>query len=575
MAAPQNKRALPTKVAAMKARKRQRLDGSEVAKTEIHAKPAPVKNIRLEDLNWKEVDMPDRMDDFEGFFGLEEIDDVDIVKEDGKISYRATNKNATTPSEETEDAEKSDDGEMEIEGDADEWGGFEDDADIISTGSGQKLEASASEPDPSLTKKQVAKLAKDQAKADKKKADKKLRKTTKAQDDKALSFSAIGDLLDDAETGGVDISAWQPLKLSADTLSSLSSMKFAKPTPIQEAAIPEILAGHDVVGKASTGSGKTLAFGIPILERFLELQSSRKLVKKDVTDEEKARTPALALILSPTRELAHQISADLTKLCAGITGRGPAIATLTGGLSILKQQRLLQTADIVIGTPGRLWEVISGGHGILKWLRQINFLVIDEADRLLSQGHFKEVEEILGVLDQKEQIQGEEEGSDDGPLLDGQARERQTLVFSATFGKDLQQKLAGKQRFGAGLMDKKESMEYLLKKLNFREEKPKFVDVNPVKQMASGLKEGMVECGGTEKVCVRGPLSWLFLTVHRICIFTLSCYCMRMHVHWCFVILYLPSAASPRSYSSSGCPSYHFIRRWPKRRVFDPSSVSH
>ena len=75
---------------------------------------------------------------------------------------------------------------------------------------------------------------------------------------------------------------------------------------------------------------------------------------------------------------------------------------------------------------------------------------------------------------------------------------RQTLVFSATFAKGLQQKLAGKGKYG--LMDDKESMEYLLKKLNFREEKPKFVDVNPISQMAEGLKEGMVECAGTEKV---------------------------------------------------------------------------
>ncbi|TIA45506.1 P-loop containing nucleoside triphosphate hydrolase protein, partial [Aureobasidium pullulans] len=118
---------------------------------------------------------------------------------------------------------------------------------------------------------------------------------------------------------------------------------------------------------------------------------------------------------------------------------------------------------------------------------------------LLSQGHFKELEEIINVLDRKDDFKAEEhEDEDEAPEVVEEV-ERQTLVFSATFHKGLQHKLAGKAKPGAGLMDKKESMEYLLKKLNFREEKPKFVDVNPISQMASGLKEGMVECGGTEK----------------------------------------------------------------------------
>ncbi len=86
-------------------------------------------------------------------------------------------------------------------------------------------------------------------------------------------------------------------------------------------------------------------------------------------------------------------------------------------------------------------------------------------------------------------------------MEDGEERSlspRQTLVFSATFNKGLQQKLAGKGRFD--LMNETQSLEYLLKRLNFREEQPKFIDVNPVSQMAEGLKEGLVECGAMEKV---------------------------------------------------------------------------
>lgn len=310
------------------------------------------------------------------------------------------------------------------------------------------------------------------------------------------------------------VSAWQPLELNSQTLSSLSRLKFSSPTPIQVCAIPEILNGHDVIGKAVTGSGKTLAYGIPILEHFLKtraleaLQIANSKVKKQ-------RYPPLALILSPTRELAHQISSHLNDLCSDSLMMGPSIVTVTGGLSLQKQERLLANADIIIGTPGRLWEVIRGGHGLKKWLRITKYLVIDEADRLLSEGHFREVEEILNALDriddgdENSHENGDEDGAEAGQdrHVGGEAdQERQTLVFSATFQKDLQQKLAGKSKAGGELMGKQESMEYLLRKLNFREEKPKFVDVNPISQMASTLKEGIVECAGLEKVSEIFPL---------------------------------------------------------------------
>lgn len=491
----------------MKARKRQKLDGSGASVDKVVAPKAAPKNVRLDDLNWKEVQMPDRMDDFEGFFGLEEIDDVDVVKEEGKVSYRASGENVTKAEAPTTESEQSvDSAKADEEVDDEEWGGFGDE--VVG-----ETEPAIETVDIPESKKDAQKKEKKDVKAEKKKAEKKEKKekngkaeknTVKPQNEKAMSFTAIGDMLDDVE--GADITEWRPLNLSDETLGALSKLQFSKPTPIQTASIPEILDGHDVIGKASTGSGKTLAFGIPILERFLELRSEHQSAKKETTDEEdKARTPALALILSPTRELAHQISTHLTELCSGLAVKGPSIATVTGGLSVLKQQRLLKTADIVIGTPGRLWEVISGGHGILNWLRGVQFLVIDEADRLLSQGHFKEVEEILNVLEQKDNVPGttqeDEAEAEEAPEIVGEERQRQTLVFSATFAKDLQQKLASKQKPGSGMMDQKESMEYLLKKLNFREEKPKFVDVNPINQMAKNLKEGMVECGGLEKVC--------------------------------------------------------------------------
>ena len=207
----------------------------------------------------------------------------------------------------------------------------------------------------------------------------------------------------------------------------------------------------------------------------------------------------MALVLSPTRELAHQLSAHLVDLCSDPGSVQLSIATVTGGLSVHKQQRQIAHAQIIIGTPGRLWEVISGSQDLIDSLRKIKFLVVDEADRLLSDGHFQEVEEILNILNRTDEATNDE---DEGqPETIDWNQQRQTLVFSATFQRDLQQKLTGKGKpMGGDLMGKRESLEYLLKKLNFREEKPKFVDVNPVTPMASGLKEGIVECAGTDKV---------------------------------------------------------------------------
>lgn len=279
-------------------------------------------------------------------------------------------------------------------------------------------------------------------------------------------------------------------------MTSLAKLNFARPTPIQSAAIPQILAGHDVIGKASTGSGKTLAFGIPILEHYLSIHAIKKemLLSKDG----KQRFPPVALILSPTRELAHQISAHLIDLCSNINVSGPRIATVTGGLSSHKQQRLLTDVDIIVGTPGRLWETISGDPQLSRSLKKLKFLVVDEADRLLHDGHFKEVEEIINSLDREDESSGKADL--ETFATDGAQDQRQTLVFSATFQKELQYKLLGKSKSSSGSqMDTQESLSYLVQKLHFRHPPPKFIDVNSVSQMATHLREGILECSGAEK----------------------------------------------------------------------------
>ncbi|KAI9834060.1 MAG: hypothetical protein M1819_003345 [Sarea resinae] len=463
-------------------------------KTRAHA-------VSLDDLDWKEVSMPDRLEDMEGFFGLEEIDGVEVVKtgEGAKVEYRTGGgtKRKVGEAEEQEPRKAEDGGEgVSARGEdgqdaEDEWGGFDDDDDQVSTSKNDQV----AEEQPS-TKVKKAK--------DKKKQKEKNKSETTTSD---LS-NAFASLVDEGGEEDADVSAWEALALSEETLLALSKLKFSAPTPIQASAIPEILAGHDVVGKASTGSGKTLAFGIPILEHYLRFHCGRYTASKPV-QQKKAATideradPPVALILSPTRELAHQLSAHITALCSNAGPETPSVATLTGGLSIQKQQRILARSDIIIGTPGRLWEIISAGHGVIKWLKRTKFLVVDEADRLLNEGHFKEVEEILNILERKEADDEHDVAEDDESGSDkATSAARQTLVFSATFHKDLQQKLTGKARPSStpSASSSSENMAYLLRKLAFNPSaKPKFIDMNPASQMADRLQEGVVECAATEK----------------------------------------------------------------------------
>ncbi|KAJ5669768.1 ATP-dependent RNA helicase mak5 [Penicillium macrosclerotiorum] len=499
------KRGRDSKAQALESKKRQKASKPDQASDEN----AWDGVASIDDLNWKEVALPDRLEDAGGFFGLEEIDGVDVVRSTsgGEVRFKAKagkpKKSILKPPSEDDDGE--------------EWSGFSD-GESTEKSTAPAADAANGEEAMEDKKSKDKKGTKEPKKKEKKQKETKPKESQSVEDPNlkiGLSFAALDK---DDEDDGVDVSAWDTLGLSPEIMLSLSKLKFGTPTTVQKACIPAILEGHDVVGKASTGSGKTLAFGIPILEHYLE-QRGRK--EKQT---EKSKPGPTALILSPTRELAHQLGKHIGELTANAPDTDARIALLTGGLSIQKQQRQLANADIVIGTPGRIWEILSTGTGLIRKMQGIQFLVVDEADRLLSEGHFKEVEEILGALDRKEQgdfPDMDEEESKEEPTA------RQTLVFSATFHRDLQQKLAGKGRWtGGDLMDKKESMEYLLKKLNFREEKPKFIDVNPVQQMAEGLKEGIVECPAMEKDLYLYSLL-LYHPKHRTLVFTNSISAVR------------------------------------------------
>ena len=185
------------------------------------------------------------------------------------------------------------------------------------------------------------------------------------------------------------------LGLSPTILQAISERGYTTPTPIQTAAIPEILRGNDVLAAAQTGSGKTAAFALPLLQLIQENPS------------EKPRRPK-ALILVPTRELAQQ-TAESIRTLSQTTPQPLKIAALFGGVSINPQMMDLRGGvDIAVATPGRLLDLIE--HNALS-IATISSLVLDEADRLLDMGFADEIGRILALL----------------------PKQRQNLFFSATF----------------------------------------------------------------------------------------------------------------------------------------------
>lgn len=182
--------------------------------------------------------------------------------------------------------------------------------------------------------------------------------------------------------------SFHSLGLSEARVRHLEKLEFVAPTPIQAQAIPHLLSGRDVVGQAQTGTGKTAAFSLPILDRIDVKMSAVQ-----------------ALILTPTRELALQVGQAIRGFN---DDRRLKIVTIYGGQSIEQQiQRLQRGAQIVVGTPGRVLDLLTRGD--LK-LDKLSWLVLDEADEMLNMGFIQDVEKILHQV----------------PV------ERQTAFFSAT-----------------------------------------------------------------------------------------------------------------------------------------------
>ena len=189
--------------------------------------------------------------------------------------------------------------------------------------------------------------------------------------------------------------------LAPEILRAVKDQGYTTPTPIQEQAIPVVLTGRDVMGAAQTGTGKTASFSLPILQRLLPSAS---------TSASPARHPVRALILTPTRELADQVAANVRSYAVHTPLRS---AVVFGGVDMNPQSdELRRGVEILIATPGRLLDHVQQKTTNLG---QVQMLVLDEADRMLDMGFLPDLQRILNLL----------------------PKDRQTLLFSATFSPEI------------------------------------------------------------------------------------------------------------------------------------------
>ena len=203
-----------------------------------------------------------------------------------------------------------------------------------------------------------------------------------------------------APTSTASSNPFADLGLTELLLRALAAEGYSVPTPIQSRAVPPILAGRDLIGCAQTGTGKTAAFALPLIERMLA--TPRRAAPK------RCRT----LVLAPTRELASQI---LEGFKAYGRFANLSAAVIYGGVSQRPQATALQRGvDVLVATPGRLLDLI--GQRLVD-LRAVEFLVLDEADRMLDMGFIQPIRKIIGML----------------------PTDRQTLLFSATVSAEVRE----------------------------------------------------------------------------------------------------------------------------------------
>src|SRR3954464_1617163 len=191
------------------------------------------------------------------------------------------------------------------------------------------------------------------------------------------------------------------LPLDAKLIRAVADQGYAFMTPIQAKAIPLVLEGRDVMGAAQTGTGKTAAFSIPLLQ---------KMMRHETASVSPARHPVRALVLAPTRELADQVAQNIKAYAKHSNLR---VAVVYGGIDMKPQTLELKAGvEVLVATPGRLLDHIEAKNCVLN---QVEYVVLDEADRMLDIGFLPDLQRILAYL----------------------PKQRQTLLFSATFSPEL------------------------------------------------------------------------------------------------------------------------------------------
>ncbi|MDH3761609.1 MAG: DEAD/DEAH box helicase [Gammaproteobacteria bacterium] len=193
--------------------------------------------------------------------------------------------------------------------------------------------------------------------------------------------------------------SFESLGLRAELIRAVSDKGYGSPTPIQKQAIPLILEGRDMMGSAQTGTGKTAGFTLPILQRLCATPWQKQ-----------SRRPIRALVVTPTRELAAQVSESIEAYGKWLPLKSTVVF---GGVSINPQkQKLIRGVDILVATPGRLLDHVGQRSADLS---KVELLVLDEADRMLDMGFIHDIRKLLALL----------------------PKHKQTLLFSATFSDEI------------------------------------------------------------------------------------------------------------------------------------------
>ncbi len=222
--------------------------------------------------------------------------------------------------------------------------------------------------------------------------------TQTATETSATELTAVAE---PTANGEHRLDAFAQLQLAEPLARAVAEMGYESMTPIQAQAIPVVLQGRDVMGAAQTGTGKTAAFSLPLLQRMLKHENSST---------SPARHPVRALVLLPTRELADQV-AQQVKLYAKYTNLRSTV--VFGGIDMKPQTlELKKGVEVLVATPGRLLDHIEAKNAVLN---QVEYVVLDEADRMLDIGFLPDLQRILSYL----------------------PKQRTTLLFSATFSPEI------------------------------------------------------------------------------------------------------------------------------------------